>query len=325
MAPSTHIPHLLKLEPPANESKFIYELDGLNIHCKSILGQRLAQEDTYSVDYLNHFDDISHKEWRRIVKMAYDDMMQKRMLLLPYDKSGCVTFDLILFRGACYFAYIGDCEAFHFRLKANNQASYFRRLNRHLHNPNVDYDELHALRDAHVRLERSDCLRVNGIYEVSRHLGNYVREQNLDMRYDPEVEAPLILKKLKAGEKHTLIIACDGLTQPDHLYDYSVDYTHLQHWVAAGSHYAEDLVEKAYAANSEDNITAITIEIDEAYLARSQRDQKAILFSVNDGHGGWKTSSLIQQVKAQAYANACREVIGYHADAVSAVEYKKIA
>lgn len=269
----------------------------------STQGPRLSFEDAHIIARVDGFNRLDVAVRERLLVEAFQLLQSGQERDLPGNPSGTTGIGIIIAEKKVYGVSIGDSTCFSIIRNKNGHLIDFKRINP-LHHPNIPNER--ARIEAAGGFVKED--RLNGILAVSRNIGGMHELKGLS--HEPEPIPSFDVPPLNPGEKHYLILACDGLTEPDVILakqqqaqiDPVEGYPLLKNWLLKTIH-AEELMHAALENGSKDNISVIVID------TLSEPSDHALMACVFDGHGGAATASYCQQKIHVIIETLCKQYI----------------
>ncbi len=255
---------------------------------------RERMEDASSMQLIN-MQNVSHPEIPRLMQRVVDQL-QRGLTAMNIDQNDGTTFLAAIIKdNRLHIAFLGDSECGVLKQSEKGNFTFDRLIKKNkMHTP-VDSNERSNAIKAGAKILRSKLILQSSVeLGVTRsiHCDQFERKcysENPEFMHKVECLPPIDLNRFNANDH--LILSCDGLTEPDTglnptenttaLLNAAVNDNARNSEISAGL-----LVESAFSKGSRDNISVICVKISDLHAACNANPDLAIIFNINDGHGG---------------------------------------
>lgn len=249
------------------------------------IGYRSSQEDRVAYEASEIFSNVDPLVRLSMLKEKIS-FLQKTLGQLS-DEGSTLICSVIL-EDIILTAHVGDSAAFLVLFNNDGSTAHFERLNKHLHNPDLNTAEgqraCHIASQNHLPCpyERYGVWRLGDGLALSRAIGDLSSEP-FGLIHTPEAE----ITPLSSSHKGFVILACDGLTE-------RLTLRQLQFLIEDNKNrlpheLAKILVYNALKSGSQDNVSVMVASLPTKppFFSRSM-----VLF---DGHGGNRTAQALSE------------------------------
>ncbi len=254
-------------------------------------GRRLTQEDKVLAFVLDGFENLSVEGREKLLRETLDSMQQfhGREEAIGSTVCGVIAWRVKNIISVCT-TNLGDSVAFLIIIDRHGKP-VIQRLNKRLHNPATEYKRITEQTNIHpVHSDYSLIWRLphplnhtEGYLSVSRAIGDTIFEST-GLIHDAEFYSDQ--KTLAQDSKAFVVVACDGLTEDDHVSEKDIAQLVAKNRALSPSKIARLLGDVAFNLGSQDNISVAVFSID------AELPTAAFIF---DGHGDVKVSRALSE------------------------------